>query len=85
MRIFTAKAKDQFSEVVNRAADGEERIILTRKGKEIAAVVSMKDVALLEEIEDLMDVEDARAAEKEAARKGEKPIPLAKVIKMLGW
>ncbi|MDQ2784261.1 MAG: type II toxin-antitoxin system Phd/YefM family antitoxin, partial [Chloroflexota bacterium] len=31
--LSTAEARDQFSDVINRAAYGKERIVLTRRGK----------------------------------------------------
>jgi prevent-host-death family protein len=37
--ISTVKARDQFADVVNRAAYGKERVVLTRRGKGLAAVV----------------------------------------------
>jgi len=40
--ITTVKAREAFSEVLNRSAFGKERIILTRRGKGIVAVVRWK-------------------------------------------
>jgi len=65
-RISTVEAREQFSDLVNRAAYGHERVILTRRGKALAAVVPIADVELLEELEDRIDIEDARAAVAEA-------------------
>ena len=48
----------------------KERIILTRHGKPLAALVPLEDLALLEELEDQADVEAARAALAEAEEKG---------------
>ena len=60
--ISTAKARNNFSDVVNRAGYGKERVILTRRGKPIAAVVPMEDVEFLEELEDRADLEAVREA-----------------------
>lgn len=68
--LSTAEARDQFSDLINRAAYGKERIILTRRGKALVAVVPIEDVALLWEIEDRIDLEDARLAIAEAEEKG---------------
>jgi prevent-host-death family protein len=65
-RISTAEAREQFSEVVNRAAFGRERIILTRRGKALAAVVPVEDVELLEALEDRQDLDEARVALEDA-------------------
>jgi prevent-host-death family protein len=68
--ISTVEARAQFSEIINRAAFGKERMILTRRGKEIVAVVPIEDVRLLEALEDKIDLEEARAALAEAKKKG---------------
>jgi prevent-host-death family protein len=60
--IATGKARENFSDLVNRSAYGKERIVLTRRGKSVAAVVPIEDLELLEEIEDRLDVEAARKA-----------------------
>src|SRR5712691_1053220 len=59
-------ARDEFSDMLNRAAYGKERVILTRRGRELAAVVPIEDVRLLEELEGRLDLQDARAALAEA-------------------
>ncbi len=61
-RISTVKARDEFSDLVNRAAYGKERVVLTRRGKALAAVVPLEDVELLERLEDRIDLDEARAA-----------------------
>lgn len=70
MSLSTAQARDQFAEVINRAAYGKERIVLTRRGKALVAVVPIEDVELLRELEDRIDLEDAEAAIAEAERDG---------------
>ena len=82
MAISTVKAREQLSTVINRAAFGKERVVLTRRGKEVAAVVPIEDVKLLEELEDRIDLEEARAALAEAKSKG--TIPWKKIKADLG-
>ena len=82
MTISTVKAREQLSTVINRAAFGKERVVLTRRGKEVAAVVPIEDVKLLEELEDRIDLEEARAALAEAKSKG--AIPWEKIKADLG-
>jgi prevent-host-death family protein len=82
MTISTVKAREQLSTVINRAAFGKERVVLTRRGKEVAAVVPIEDVKLLEELEDRVDLEDARAALAETKSKG--AIPWEKIKADLG-
>jgi prevent-host-death family protein len=60
--LSTVDARNQFAEVINRAAYGRERIILTRRGKEIVAVVPIEDVRLLQLLEDKLDLAAGRAA-----------------------
>lgn len=68
----TGDARDNFSEVVNEAAYGSKRIVLTRHGKNVAAVVPMSDVELLNELERIIDVEEAKkvltASDKEGTK-----------------
>jgi prevent-host-death family protein len=59
-RIAATKAREEFSETLNRVAYGQERIILERRGKGIAAVISIEDLELLEALEEQADVEMAR-------------------------
>ena len=68
-KVSTVKARGQFSDVVNRAAYGKERVILTRRRKELAAVVPIEDLKLLEELENRVDLDDARAALGEVKKK----------------
>jgi prevent-host-death family protein len=57
-----SEAREEFSTTVNRVAFGGERVVLTRHGKRVAAVVPIEDLELLESIEDASDLDDVRAA-----------------------
>ncbi len=57
-----SEARESFSTPVNRVAFGRERVVLTRHGKRVAAVVPIEDLDLLESIEDARDLDDVRAA-----------------------
>lgn len=63
--ITTVEARDHFSELINRTAYGKERIVISRRGKELMVLVPMEDLQLLELAEDLIDVKDAKKALKE--------------------
>jgi prevent-host-death family protein len=80
--ITASKVRKDFSDTVNRVAYGRERVVLHRRGKEIAAVVPIEDLKLLEALEDRMDLADARAALTETKKKGAKS--LQAVMKELG-
>ena len=69
-RVAIVKARNQFADLINRVAYGKERVILSRRGRELAGLVPLEDMKLLEELENRLDLDDARAALKEAAEKG---------------
>jgi len=81
-QVSTVEARKQISEIINRAAFGKERMILTRRGKELVAVVPIEDIKLLEALEDRMDLEEARASLLEAKKKG--TVSWEKIKKELG-
>lgn len=64
-KISTVTARKQFAEVINRSAYGKERVILTRRGKDIVALVPIEDMKLLNEMEDRLDLEAAWKALRE--------------------
>lgn len=70
--ITTVAARQNFSELINRVAYAKDRVLLTRRNRPLVAVVPIEDIALLEEIEDREDLKAARAAIREAKRKGTK-------------
>ena len=59
--ISVSKLKDTLSEVLNRAAYGRERIVVASRGKPKAAVISVEDLKLLEELEDALAAREALA------------------------
>ena len=61
-KISTADARKNFADIVNKVVYGKEPIILTRRGQKIAALVSMDELELLQQIEDHIDIEDAKKA-----------------------
>lgn len=62
----TIEAKEQFSDLINRVAHNKERIVLTRRGKEIAAIVPLEDLMALQQTQDKHDLHAAIDALKEA-------------------
>lgn len=57
-----SEAREAFSTTVNRVAFGGERVVLTRHGRRVAAVVPIEDLDLLEALEDARDLEEVREA-----------------------
>ena len=47
-----AEARESLSDLLNRVAFGGERIVLTRHGKPIAAIISASDAVLLEKMQE---------------------------------
>lgn len=78
-RLSTTEARNQFADAINRVSYGGERIVLDRNGKDVAALVSIDDLRLLELLEDRMDIEAARKALAE-----EETVSLADLKKELG-
>lgn len=60
--ITTADARKNFSNIVNTVAYGKQPVVLTRRGQEIAALISIEELRLLQMIEDRVDIEDAKKA-----------------------
>ncbi len=68
--INTIDAKEQFIDLVNRVAHNKERIVLTRRGKDIAVIIPVDDLRLLLESQDKLDLHEAIEALKEARHFG---------------
>ena len=64
--ITTIDAKEKFAELIDQVAHSKERVILTRRGKEIAAIIPLEDLYLLQESQDKHDLQEATDALKEA-------------------
>jgi len=61
-KITTAEARKHMSELLNRAAYGKERFVVTRHGKELVAIVPLEDVTLLDRLKELLQRRDFEAA-----------------------
>ena len=49
-RVSVSELKRDLSEIINQAASGKKRIVITSRGKPKAAVVSIGDLRLLESL-----------------------------------
>lgn len=72
-RLTVSEAREEFAELVNRVAYGHERVRLARRGREIAALVPVADLELLEALEDELDLAAARRAMADPANRGAIP------------
>ena len=61
-KVSTVNARGQFSEIINRSAYAKERIVLTRRGKEVVAMVPIEDLKFLEKLENRLDLEEIEMA-----------------------
>ena len=59
-KIGAREARSSFSDVLNRAAYGKQRIVLTKNGKDVAAIVPIEDLEFIETLEDQIDVAEAK-------------------------
>jgi len=62
--------KKNIAEIVNMTCYTKERFVISKYGKDCAAIIPITDLEILERIEDLFDIRDAEAAIKEAEEKG---------------
>ncbi|MGO8881298.1 MAG: type II toxin-antitoxin system Phd/YefM family antitoxin [Desulfomonilaceae bacterium] len=81
IRQSASDVRKDFAEALNRVAFGGERIVLHRRGKDVAVLVPIADLELLEEIEDVLD---AREAERRISDPNEIPVPYETARKALG-
>jgi prevent-host-death family protein len=60
--LSVSEARNEFAELVNRAGYGGERILVARRGRPLAGIVSAEDVVLLQALEDALDLAAVRSA-----------------------
>lgn len=82
MRLSVSDFRKDVSDLLNRVAYQGERIVLHRRGKDAAVVISLQEAEALQRMEDNADLRAARKAKREADREG--TVPLADVKKRLG-
>jgi prevent-host-death family protein len=63
-------ARSHLTEIANHVAYKGERIMVTRKGRKIFAIISIEDLEALEAIEDCIDLDDAKKALVDAKKNG---------------
>lgn len=73
-------ARDHLGEIVSKAEHAQERTVLTRHGKAVAAVISIEDLRELEAVEDQADL----AAAREAMASEERRVPHDEVLAEYG-
>jgi prevent-host-death family protein len=79
--LAVAEARRDLSDILNKVVYSGERVVITRHGKDIAAIVSFKDLEALEKIEDMIDVTEA---EKRLSEGRKDAIPYETIRKEMG-
>lgn len=72
-RITTAEARRNMAELLNRAAYGGERFVVTRHGKGLVAIVPLEEATLLDRLRALLARKEFEAAVEEMERTGTRP------------
>lgn len=65
-RMGVSDARDHLSEVVDRTRYTQDRVVLTKRGRDVGAIISIDDLKLLEMLEDQLDIKEARQALQES-------------------
>ena len=79
-----AVVQENLGDAIERVRDHGERVVLHENGIEIAVLLPVADLALLEQVEDLLDNKEADEALAEMKASGEQPIPIQVIKKKLG-
>lgn len=79
-RMNATAVREGLSDILNQVAYAKERVILNRRGKDVAALVSIDDLLLLQALEDKLDNEASAAALAEPGAS----VPWEQVKKELG-
>jgi prevent-host-death family protein len=78
-KLSTHDVRSNLSEVLDQVRTRRERILVQRNGRDVAALIPIADLKLLERLEDGADIREARRALAEEER-----IPWGKVKSRLG-
>jgi prevent-host-death family protein len=79
-RLTASQLREDLASALNKVAFGGERIVLRRNNKDVAALVSIEDLALLRELEDKLDLAEMKKAMSERGAN----IPWKDIKKKLG-
>lgn len=68
--VTTGEVRENLAEYLGQVRHGKKRVVITRHNRPYGAIVSIEDLELLEDIEDSIDLDLARAALAEARQEG---------------
>jgi prevent-host-death family protein len=70
--VSTREVRSNFSDLLNKVAYGKERVVVTRRGKGVAALIPMelfKIIMELDQLEDAAELEQVKLALQEVKEK----------------
>ena len=67
-KMDTTEARQEFSDTLNQVAYGHDRIVLSRRGKDVAVLVPVSDLDLIERCEE----QERQAVRQRVARRRRK-------------
>lgn len=79
-RVSASEARERLSDLLNEVSVRGDRVVLERHGKRVAAMISARDLDLLQALEDRYDLEEMRRVLAESDER----IPWKTVKKRLG-
>ena len=80
--ISIADLRARLGDLVSRVSYKHDRVVITRHGKPVAALISASDMEKFEELEDWNDIQAAKAALRDVKKNG--TVPLEIVVQRLG-
>lgn len=82
--INVGEAREKFGEILDSAFYKKSRTIIKKRGKAVAAIVSIDDLELLEQLEDDIDNKEADRRLKRLRSGDETLVPWSKILKANG-
>jgi len=76
-KIGAVEARNRLGELLARVRYAGERFLITRDGKETAALIGVEDLERLERLEELLDLVTVRLLQE----RGEEPLPVEELLK----
>ena len=73
-RMSASAAREKFADIVNRVEYRGERVVVRRHNRDVAAVVPIEDLELLQKVENRLDIKDALKALREPKGKTSKQL-----------
>jgi prevent-host-death family protein len=68
--ISIADLRARLGDLVSRVSYKHDRVVITKHGKPVAALISASDMEKFEELEDLNDIQAAKASDRETKKAG---------------